>query len=148
MFLVIPLALALSMNWVKTIWKTQIRKQKVVLKLYPWQKLKTITNEKKNCTKNRIQNSAPPIWFSEFQLRIFLTIPVLLWACYREAKKKSRAQKLTKLVNPEYEGLRKRKSRQNLENKNRSSSSPNYYITKGQYSRYCFDRRGYFAENI
>ena len=39
----------------------------------------------------------------------FLTIPVLLWACYREAKKKSRAQKLTKLVNPEYEGLRKRK---------------------------------------
>jgi len=42
---------------------------------------------------------------------------VLLWACYREAKKKSRAQKLTKLVNPEYEGLRKRKSRQNLETK-------------------------------
>ena len=72
---------------------------------------------KKNCTKNRIQNSDPPIWFSEFQLRIFLTIPVLLWACYREAKKKSRAQKLTKLVNPEYEGLRKRKSRQNLETK-------------------------------
>ena len=78
----------------------------------------------------------------------FLTIPVLLWACYREAKKKSRAQKLTKLVNPEYEGLRKRKSRQNLENKNRSSSSPNYYITKGQYSRYCFDRRGYFLLKI
>jgi len=57
-------------------------------------------------------------------------------------------KKLTKLVNPEYEELRKRKSRQNLENKNRSSSSPNHYITKGQYSRYCFDRRDYFLLKI
>ena len=148
MFLVIPLALALSMNWVKTIWKTQIRKQKVVLKLYPWQKLKTITNEKKKLHQKQDSEFRPADLIFRIPIANFLTIPVLLWACYREAKKKSRAQKLTKLVNPEYEGLRKRKSRQNLENKNRSSSSPNYYITKGQYSRYCFDRRGYFLLKI
>ena len=73
--------------------------------------------KKKTAPKTGFRIQTRRFDFQNSNCEFFLTIPVLLWACYREAKKKSRAQKLTKLVNPEYEGLRKRKSRQNLETK-------------------------------